>query len=130
VNNVHRSCSSFILTYVCEIIWNTGLYHQAILESGSENNFWTLNYPGQQPENYVYQMAARTNCERPNDSDMIDCLRTRSATAIRLASNVACTVRSRITKYSFLKTINEMKYESIRITVIYVPCSRHIILRI
>jgi carboxylesterase type B len=71
--------------------FSTGLFAQAILESGTENNVWTLNYPQQSPETYVYQLANKTDCLRSTDAEMIACLKTKSATAIRLAQSVECT---------------------------------------
>lgn len=73
-------------------MFRAGLYHQAIMESGAEGNIITLNYPGQQPENYVYQVAAKLNCTQSTDPEIIACMRSRSALALRLAQNIECTV--------------------------------------
>jgi len=70
----------------------TGLFHQAIMESGTEQNFWTLNYPNQEPEKYVYQVAAKLDCALPTDPEIIACLRSKTATQLRLAQNIDCTV--------------------------------------
>jgi len=71
--------------------FSQGLYHQAIMESGTEGNVWTLNYPEQFPETYVYQLAAKVDCTRPTDPEMIDCLRQLPALRIRLAQGIDCT---------------------------------------
>jgi len=71
--------------------YSQGLFSQAILESGTEQNVWSLNYPEQMPETYVYQLADRVNCTRDTDPEMVDCLRGRSATVIRLGQAVNCT---------------------------------------
>jgi Carboxylesterase family len=75
---------------VCSVI--TGLYHQAIAESGTEFNVWSINTPVQEPEKYVYQVAEKVNCDQTSDSAMVACLRSRSATALRLAQDIECTV--------------------------------------
>jgi carboxylesterase type B len=71
--------------------YSTGLYAQAILESGTENNVWSLNYPGQVPETYVYQLAERVNCTRSTDAEMVACLKEKPAVAIRLGQSIECT---------------------------------------
>jgi carboxylesterase type B len=71
--------------------FSAGLFHQAIQESGTEQNVWTLNYPEQKPETYVYQLAEKTNCTRPTDPEMVACLRSVSAVDIRLAQDIECT---------------------------------------
>jgi carboxylesterase type B len=40
-----------------------GLVHQAICESGADNNIWTTNWPAQEPERYVYQTAEKVGCD-------------------------------------------------------------------
>jgi carboxylesterase type B len=69
-----------------------GLFHQAILESGSENNIWSLNYPDQSPEHYLYQVAQNTSCLRDNDPDMVACLQALPSRDLRLADHIECTV--------------------------------------
>jgi hypothetical protein len=64
------------------------------MESGTEGNIITIHYPGQQPENYVYQVASKLNCTQPTDPEIIACMRNRSALALRLAQNIECTVNN------------------------------------
>lgn len=54
-----------------------GLVHQGICESGADTNFWTLNWPGQRPEGYLYQTALRNNCTviGHSDEEIVQCLR-------------------------------------------------------
>jgi carboxylesterase type B len=53
-----------------------GLVNQAICESGADTNFWTLNWPLQRPEEYVYQTATRNGCANDTSiEEIIDCLR-------------------------------------------------------
>jgi len=68
-----------------------GLYHQAILESGADTNVWTLNFPGQEPDNYIFQVASNTNCMRNTTAEMIDCLRAVSPRDLRIADSIECT---------------------------------------
>ena len=52
------------------------LFHQAILESGTEYNFWSINLPESNPENYIRQVAESLNCSIGyDDYEMMDCLR-------------------------------------------------------
>jgi len=52
------------------------LIHQAILESGTERNFWSINLPESNPENYIRQVAESHNCSVGyDDYQMMDCLR-------------------------------------------------------
>jgi len=68
-----------------------GLYYQAILESGADTNVWTLNYPAQEPDNYIYQVAEKTNCTRATTGEMLSCMRDVSARDLRLADSIECT---------------------------------------
>jgi len=68
-----------------------GLYYQAILESGSENNVWTLNYPNQSPENYIYQVAVKLSCPIASTAEMLTCMRAATARDVRIADNIECT---------------------------------------
>lgn len=71
--------------------YSQGLFHKAIYESGTEQNVWSLNYPNQNPETYVYQLAEKTNCTRPTDPEIVECLRSVSAQDIRNQQDVECT---------------------------------------
>ena len=62
------------------------------MESGTEQNLWTINPPGSNPEYYVYQLAEKTNCTRDTDPEMVDCLRELNATEIRHNQKLECTV--------------------------------------
>jgi len=68
-----------------------GLAHQAILESGAENNVWSLNYPSQTPENYIYQVAEKVNCIRDTDAQMVNCLKLVPRQLLRIADSIDCT---------------------------------------
>lgn len=53
-----------------------GLFHQAIMESGTELNFWAVNPPESHPEDYIRQIAEKANCtDGMDDYEMMDCLR-------------------------------------------------------
>jgi Carboxylesterase family len=86
VNTMAVLCRRYLLACL-------GLFSQAIMESGSENNLWSLNYPSQKPENYVYQLANKTGCMRPTDDEMIACLKTLPAIVIKRNQDFECTVR-------------------------------------
>ncbi len=50
------------------------------MESGAEDNFWAVNWPPQEPENYVWEVAGQLNCTGDASGDydsfqMIECLR-------------------------------------------------------
>ena len=75
------------------LLESIGLFSQAIMQSGAENNLWSLNYPGQEPENYVYQLANKTQCLRDTDDEMIDCLKRLPAIVIRRNQGFECAVR-------------------------------------
>lgn len=67
-----------------------GLFSQAIMQSGAESNLWSLNYPGQEPEKYVYQLATKTECLRDTDDEMIACLKRLPAIVIRRNQGFEC----------------------------------------
>jgi carboxylesterase type B len=67
-----------------------GLFHQAIEESGSDNNLWTINGPGQNPDNYIYQVAENANCATDDIPTMVDCLKSLSAEDLLAADNITC----------------------------------------
>ena len=68
------------------------MFQQAIIESGTEQTFWALNYPGSFPEQYVYQLANKTNCLADTDTEMVACLKNRSAVDILANQNLVCAV--------------------------------------
>ena len=51
------------------------------MESGTEDNFWSVNWPEQNPEEYTRSVAEQLNCtvgadgEELENNDMIECLR-------------------------------------------------------
>jgi carboxylesterase type B len=67
-----------------------GLYYQAIQESGTEQNFWALNFPPQEPETYVYQVADQANCPKDDEAAMIACLKGLTARQLRNVQNITC----------------------------------------
>lgn len=69
-----------------------GLFHGAIMQSGADNNPWSINSPDQAPETYVYQTADKANCSKKTEEEMIDCLRNKTAEEIRIAQKIVCTV--------------------------------------
>jgi len=68
-----------------------GLFQQAIMESGAENNIWSINNPSQSPENYIFQVAENLDCPTQNTAEMLSCLRSVSARDLRIADDIACT---------------------------------------
>lgn len=52
-----------------------GLFHQAILESGTDMSFWAINWPAQQPSDYTRQVAVKNNCPTDDNRQMVDCLK-------------------------------------------------------
>ena len=68
-----------------------GLFHQMILESGSDLADWALNGIGQKPETYTTQVAKKLNCPTSNSKEMMDCLRSKNFDEIREIS-IQCTV--------------------------------------
>jgi carboxylesterase type B len=68
-----------------------GLYYQAILESGAENNVWALNYPDQHPENYIYQVAESGNCTTDSTAEMLACLRGLTEGQLQRIDSIECT---------------------------------------
>jgi carboxylesterase type B len=68
-----------------------GLFYQAIMESGAENNIWSVNYPDQSPENYIYQVADNAGCTTASIPEMLTCLRSINARDLRIADSITCT---------------------------------------
>ena len=52
----------------------SGLFHQAMLQSGSEYSMWAFNQPSQQPEDYTRQIAEDVNCPTEDSQEMVECL--------------------------------------------------------
>ena len=53
----------------------SGLFHQAILHSGSELNSFAVNEPGQEPWTYLEQVADAVGCTDHDQEVMVECLR-------------------------------------------------------
>ena len=79
-----------------------GLFYQAIEESGSDGNIWTINGPGQEPENYIYQVAENANCTTIDTTEMVDCLKALNARDLRRADRTRCTVSPLCTNSIFV----------------------------
>ncbi|PWA23414.1 hypothetical protein CCH79_00005898 [Gambusia affinis] len=54
----------------------TGLFHRAIIQSGSALSSWAVNY---QPVKYTRLLAEKVGCNVLDTSDMVDCLRKKSS---------------------------------------------------
>ncbi|CAD5118434.1 DgyrCDS7143 [Dimorphilus gyrociliatus] len=67
------------------------LFAQAILESGADLNIWAYNEDLQKPWTYTAEVAKKLNCTRPNDQEMMDCLRTIDADVLRQNQGFTCT---------------------------------------
>ena len=65
----------------------TGLFHRAILQSGSEFVPWGL--VAADKENYMKQVGEELDCGDEGDEVMMDCLRTKNAQRL-LRANVTC----------------------------------------
>ena len=61
---------------VCQF---TGLFHRAIMISGSDMVPWSFNPSWLPPVNYTYQLAEQLECPVNPNQAMIDCLRTKPA---------------------------------------------------
>ncbi len=68
-----------------------GLFNQAILESGAETNFWVINWPEQEPETYIEQVAEALGCPTGNSQAMLGCLQGEDWEDIANV-NITCTV--------------------------------------
>jgi len=82
----------WLLTMMLQSCCFEGLFYQGIEESGSDGNLWTINWPGQEPENYIYQVAENANCTTIDTTEMVDCLKALSARDLRRADSIRCTV--------------------------------------
>jgi len=67
-----------------------GLFHNVIAESGTDMNFWSLNYPQSDPVNYTIQVAERFDCPTDDSLAMVDCLRGLEQWELRNKSGVTC----------------------------------------
>jgi carboxylesterase type B len=68
-----------------------GLFHKGIMQSGSDTNIWTLNYPEQSPENYIYQVADKAGCSKDDIPTMVACLKALPAALLHRADDIQCT---------------------------------------
>jgi len=62
------------------------------MQSGAENNLWSVNYPDSSPENYIFQVATNLACPTEDTAAMLTCIRAASARELRLADSLECTV--------------------------------------
>ncbi len=69
-----------------------GLFHRAILQSGTDQNRWSINVPESVPETYTQQVAEALGCETEDTSAMIDCLRQQPWEDVADV-RITCTVR-------------------------------------
>ena len=63
------------------------------MESGAELTMWGVNPPDSHPEDYTRQIAERLDCIRPDDYQMMDCLRDLEWQDLLVNSTVTCNVR-------------------------------------
>ena len=77
--------------YCVLLTFYAGLFHGAILQSGSEMAFWSLHRPEEKPENYFRQVADQFNCTTTDTTEMVECLRLIDAVALNYA-RFECTV--------------------------------------
>lgn len=70
---------------------STGLFHAVIQQSGCESNFWSINWPPQQPWTYTQQAAERFGCPVDDNRAMMDCLKTIPAEDLAGNQSVTCT---------------------------------------
>ena len=68
-----------------------GLFHQAILQSGTDLAPWAYNDRGQEPEEYLRQTALQVNCPIADTQEMTDCLKTKSREELQ-DTDFNCTV--------------------------------------
>lgn len=55
---------------------HSGLFHRAIMESGTDFSLWSINWPIQEPANYTRQVAEKFGCPTSDSRQMVDCLKT------------------------------------------------------
>ncbi|XP_077980068.1 fatty acyl-CoA hydrolase precursor, medium chain-like [Glandiceps talaboti] len=56
-----------------------GLFHKAILESGSPLNRWAVKLPPHSPKDIAQELAVSMDCPTSPSSALVDCLRTKDA---------------------------------------------------
>ena len=72
-----------------------GLFHRIIGQSGTDMNFWTLNYPDSDPADYTRQVAEKVECPSDDTEEMIKCMRDiEDPWQIYNNSGITCTVRA------------------------------------
>ena len=69
----------------------SGLFQQAILQSGTESAPWAVNIPKTQPEDYLRQVAQSFNCSVNTSVEIVECLQAVDATELSEAE-FRCTV--------------------------------------
>ena len=114
-------CYVYMLWFKYKCLLWTGLFQQAILQSGTELDSWSLQTPAENPSNYLrqviqfvkppesfiqtlrhiwngWQVAERVDCPSYDSQAMVDCLRTVDAQRLTTASQLPnCTVRHDVT---------------------------------
>ncbi|XP_028271689.1 neuroligin-3a isoform X4 [Parambassis ranga] len=79
-SGIGASCVSLLtLSHHSEgTLWSSseGLFHRAIIQSGSALSSWAVNY---QPVKYTRLLAEKVGCNVLDTSDMVDCLRKKSS---------------------------------------------------
>ena len=79
--------------FLCnKLIFIVGLFHQAILMSGSEFATGSMNPPQSHPEDYTKSVAQQNGCPTTDNWTMMECLRTINAKALQ-QTPIDCKVR-------------------------------------
>ena len=55
--------------------FSPGLFHQAILQSGSDTAPWALNLPSMSPKRFTIDTAKALKCTTETSEKMVECLR-------------------------------------------------------
>ena len=74
-----------------------GLFHQAILQSGTDLTPWAINFPAMKPIQFTIATAKKLNCTRNTNQEMVDCLREVESEKLRqnaVSSMPVCTLLS------------------------------------
>ena len=74
-------------------MFQTGLFHQIILQSGTDISDWAVNGIERHPEKDTKNIAQSLGCPTGQSKDMMDCLRTkdwRNITAIPAKNCAVC----------------------------------------
>ena len=88
---------------VLKYVYVSGLFHQAIYQSGTDLNPWSVNGPDSAPETYIYPVAEYVGCGDEaaiGNEEMLECMRQLDAELI-LAASVKCVSLSKLLKYNF-----------------------------